>query len=201
MTRRDDADSDELAVLRDQIERIDAHLQIQQLAQRYAFAIDARDLDAVVELYVPDISRPDMPGSGREHLKQLLNERMRLFYRTMHQVVGHAIELLDADHARGKVYTRAEHERGDEWIDMAVCYHDQYERRDGTWLFASRSLHPLHVSVLQDRPRPPYKAPFWAPHRTLVPDIWPTWSAFWADTPDEEIARLTPQPVHRRPEA
>ena len=35
---------------------------------------------------------------------------------------------------------------------MAVCYVDRYERRDGTWLFASRSLHPLHVSVLADRP-------------------------------------------------
>ena len=150
----------------------------------------------MVALYVPDISRPDMAGAGREQLKELLDERMRLFYRTMHQVVAHAIDLIDADHATGKVYTRAEHERGDEWIDMAVCYIDRYERRDGTWLFASRSLHPLHVSVLADRPRPPYRAPFWAPNRTLVPDIWPTWSAFWKDTPAEEIARLTSHPVH-----
>ena len=93
-----------------------------------------------------------MAGAGREPLKELLDERMRLFYRTMHQVVAYAIDLIDADHATGKVYTRAEHERGDEWIDMALCYVDRYERRDGTWLFASRSLHPLHVSVLADRP-------------------------------------------------
>lgn len=187
---------DPLVALQAQIDRIDAHIQIQQLAQRYAFAVDARDLDTVVSLYVPDIARADMAGSGRAELKKLLDERMKLFYRTMHQVVAHAIDLVDADHATGKVYTRAEHERGDEWIDMAVCYFDRYERRDGTWLFASRSLHPLHVSTLADRPQPPYKAPFWAPQRTLIPDVWPTWAAFWADVPADEIAKLTPQPVH-----
>ena len=57
---------------------VEAYLQIQQLAQRYTFAIDSRDLDAVVALYVPDISRPDMAGAGRAQLKELLDERMRL---------------------------------------------------------------------------------------------------------------------------
>jgi hypothetical protein len=81
---------------------------------------------------------------------------LRGYYRTMHQVVGHQIDLVDADHATGRVYCRAEHEKGDQWVDMAILYDDDYERRDGSWFFTRRTLHMLHVTTLEDRPRAPF---------------------------------------------
>ena len=39
------------------IERIEAYLAIQQLAIRYAMAVDARDLDAWVGCFRPDVDR------------------------------------------------------------------------------------------------------------------------------------------------
>ena len=173
----------------DRLDRLDAFVQIGQLASRYAFAVDSRDFDALALLYLDD------PGR-RETVKAHFTGRLRQFYRTIHQVCGHQIDLVDADHARGRVYTRAEHEQGQAWIVMAVCYFDDYERRDGTWYFARRELHQLHVTSLEDRPRAPFTPPPWAPERQRVPEAWgPSWQDFWAEVPAEKIARLTDDPA------
>lgn len=178
----------------DRIDRIDAMLQIGQLASRYAIACDSRDFDALVALYVDDVTRPDVDGVGRGPLKEHFSRVLRNYYRTMHQIVGHQIDLVDADHATGKVYCRAEHERGDEWIDMAILYDDEYERRGPVWFFARRSLHLLHVTSLTDRPRAPFVGE--PGDRVPLPGWWPSWSRFWDGVPESEIAELTHQPDH-----
>jgi ketosteroid isomerase-like protein len=185
------------------IDRLDALLQIGQLVNHYAFALDSRDWDALaalyvedVELYLDDVMLPGVPVVGREALKESFAKRLNRFYRTMHQICGHSIDLVDADHATGRVYTRAEHEKGDEWIDMAFVYFDDYERRDETWFFTRRMSHHLHVTSLSDRPRAPFSAPSWAPGRQAIPSAWgETWTANWAGMDDEEIASLTRDPV------
>jgi ketosteroid isomerase-like protein len=187
----------------ERLDRIDALLQIGQLVNRYAFALDSRDWDALgalyiedVELELDDVMLPGEPVVGREALKRSFAKRLNRFYRTMHQICGHSIDLIDADHATGRVYTRAEHEKGDEWIDMAFVYFDEYERRDGTWYFTRRTSHHLHVTPLADRPRAPFSPPPWAPGRVAIPSAWgATWSANWADMSDDEIAALTRDPV------
>jgi 3-phenylpropionate/cinnamic acid dioxygenase small subunit len=52
------------AGLAGRIERIEAHLAIQQLAVRYTMAVDARDIDAWVACFRPDV---DMGRSGDGH--------------------------------------------------------------------------------------------------------------------------------------
>ena len=49
----------ELDDLRARIERIEATEQIRQLAARYALALDSRDVDALVALFVPDVTTGD----------------------------------------------------------------------------------------------------------------------------------------------
>jgi len=95
------------------LERLWALLSIGQLPSQYAFAVDSRNLDDLVALYVDDVTRPDMDGSGRHALREHFEPVLRSYYRTMHQMLGHQIDLVDADHATGKVYCRAEHEIGD----------------------------------------------------------------------------------------
>lgn len=179
----------------DRLDRLDALLQIGQLPSRYAFACDSRDLDALVALYVEDVTRPDVEGVGRAPLKDHFARVLRGYYRTMHQIVGHQIDLVDADHATGRVYCRAEHEKGDQWVDMAILYDDDYERRDGSWFFTRRTLHMLHVTSLEDRPRAPFVDP-WVPERRPLPGWWSSWSGFWAQVPADEVRALTASPDH-----
>ena len=51
------------------------HEEIRQLAARYAYFTDAKDIDALVELYVPDV-RISATLSGRETLHRLMPSRI-----------------------------------------------------------------------------------------------------------------------------
>jgi SnoaL-like domain len=152
-------------------------------------------MDALVALYVDDVTRPDVDGVGRAPLKAHFTRVLRSYYRTMHQIVAHQIDLVDATLATGKVYCRAEHERADEWVDMAILYDDEYERRDGVWYFARRSLHMLHITSRNDRPRPPF-VPNPTDDRVCLPGWWPSWSPFWSAATTAEVDALTDQADH-----
>ena len=77
--------------LAERVERIEAHLAIQQLAIRYAMAVDARDLDAWVGCFRPDVDM-GRHGAGREALRRYIDPMVRRFYRSVHQICGHRIE-------------------------------------------------------------------------------------------------------------
>ena len=111
--------------LAERVERIEAQLAIQQLPIRYAMAVDARDIDAWVNCFRPDVNM-GRHGIGRDVLRRYIEPQVRRFYRSVHQICGHRIELVSPDWATGAVYCRAEHEVGDQWIVMAICYFDEY---------------------------------------------------------------------------
>jgi len=54
--------------LAERVERIEAQLAIQQLAIRYAMAVDARDMEAWVRCFRPDVDM-GRHGTGREALR------------------------------------------------------------------------------------------------------------------------------------
>ena len=78
--------------LAERVERIEAHLAIQQLAIRYAMAVDARDMEAWVRCFRPDVDM-GRHGTGREALRRYIDPMVRRFYRSVHQICGHRIEL------------------------------------------------------------------------------------------------------------
>src|SRR5438034_7596342 len=98
--------------------RVEAQLAIQQLAFRYALAVDARDLDAWVDCFHPDVDA-GRAGRGREALRRRITPLLRTFHRSVHHITGHRIELHGPTEATGTVYCRAEHEVDDRWIVMA----------------------------------------------------------------------------------
>ena len=71
------------------IDRIESQLAIQQLPIRYALAIDGRDLDAWVGLFVADVNC-GRRGRGRAVLRAVIEPQVRTFYRSIHQICGHA---------------------------------------------------------------------------------------------------------------
>ena len=138
--------------LAERVERIEAHLAIQQLAIRYAMAVDARDMEAWVRCFRPDVDM-GRHGTGREALRRYIDPMVRRFYRSVHQICGHRIELTTQDTATGAVYCRAEHEAGDEWIVMAICYFDEYARVDGEWFFSRRRERHWYAANVTDTPQ------------------------------------------------
>ena len=111
------------AGLAGRIEHIEAHLAIQQLAIRYAMAVDARDIQAWVACFRPDVDL-GRHGSGREALRRYIDPMVRRFYRSVHQICGQRIELAGPgapDRATGAVYCRAEHEVAGDWMVLGFC--------------------------------------------------------------------------------
>lgn len=166
------------------VEWLMAHEQIRQLAAHYAVAIDSRDLDALVALFVDDV-RVGRDTFGREALRASFDESLRGIGVSMLNVGTHAIDLVDADHATGSVYCHGQIQDGDRWIHQFILYRDTYERRTGRWFFVRR-IHELWYG--EEAPSSPLRLPpaDWPTHhdgRGTVPETWPTWSRFWGDAP------------------
>jgi SnoaL-like domain len=187
--------ADTADLLEQRIERIDAILAIQQLAARYALAVDTRDVDGWLALFVHDVDC-GRRGKGREALRTFIDPALRTFYRSMHFIAGHVIDYAGGEHATGTVHCRAEHEVGDRWIVMAIIYSDTYARRDGEWYFVKRSEQSWYASDQLERPQ---DADFrgWAglDQPMNLPGSFPAWASFWDRSDPAEIARLTKWPV------
>ncbi|ONH55523.1 polyketide cyclase [Frankia sp. CcI49] len=166
---------------------IEARLDIGQLPMRYALAVDGRDVDGWVRLFVPDV-RVTRETSGRDALREHISEQLSWFYRSVHQICGHRIELDSPDSARGSVYCRAELEVGDRWIVMAICYFDEYRRVEGEWLFQSRRERHWYAADVVERPQ---EVAFdsWPVSglRPGLPAAFPSWDQFWRGRESEIV--------------
>ena len=118
-----------MSELATRVARLEALQEIGQLPARYARAVDSRDIDTLVDLFVSNV-RVTKETSGSPALRELFEHLLRTFTTSVHFVPNHIIDLdeNDPDHARGLVYCRAEHEVGDAWIVMAITYTDDYRR-------------------------------------------------------------------------
>ncbi|MDX1466048.1 MAG: nuclear transport factor 2 family protein [Halomonas sp.] len=181
--------------------RLEAIDEIRQLAAKYALSLDMRDLDAHVGLFAPDI-RVGRERQGRAHLKAWVDDTLRhQFTGTSHHLGQHIIELVDADHAVGVVYSKNEHETGAEWVTMQMLYWDDYERIDGRWYFRRRLPCYWYASDLN---RPPIgdmkmRWPGREPYAGTFHDLFPSWKEFWAERPDKETLPevVSPAPLER----
>ena len=116
----------------ERLDRLESLAAIQQLAVRYALAVDSRDMDALVGLFVPDV-RVSRDEHGRHALKAWYTTTLRGAGTSVHFVANHIVDFDDADHARGIVYCRDEIEiPGDErWAVGMIQYWDRYAQSRG----------------------------------------------------------------------
>ena len=175
----------------DRLRRIEDTLAIQQLPIRYAIAVDERDLDSWVALFTPDV-QVGRDLFGREALRQAITSMTRGFYRSIHQIVGHRIDLVDAENATGNVYCRAEHEVGDQWIVMAIRYDDTYRKVDGRWHFNGRKERHWYAADITQQPQSVGFEAWSLAGRPNLPKS-ESWHRFWAHT---DVTSLTSHPVH-----
>jgi hypothetical protein len=178
----------------DRLDRLESTEAIRQLAARYALALDAHDLDLLVECFVEDV-QVGREGRGRDALKLDFDRRFRgRGYRiTTHFIGNHVIEFVDADHAIGVVYCRAEHEFPDELVAGPMQYFDEYVRVGRRWYFRRRRPMPWYYTDVLDRPVGPERLrwPGQPAARAPLPQWWPSWAEYW-DDPD--VARRPAPP-------
>jgi ketosteroid isomerase-like protein len=142
------------------VERLEALHEIRQLAYRYALAVDSRDLDALVGLFVEDV-RAGQSAVGRSALRGSFDRMLRGVGVTILNVGNHVIDLADRDHASGVVYCRGEIEVDGSWVVQAIQYRDTYERRQGRWFFVGRRHLLWYGADMLQRPigLPPANGP------------------------------------------
>jgi hypothetical protein len=180
-----------LTTLEERLARVEARLAIGELPCRYAKAVDARDIDGWVNLFVEDVDC-GRHGRGRDALRQFIDPAVRTFYRSVHFVCGHVIDFESEDVANGTVYCRAEHEDGDKWIVMAIIYFDRYVRRDGQWYFERRQEKHWYSADVLERPTAPFQLwERWSERTPELPGDFPTWPGFWARSNTADVAELT----------
>jgi hypothetical protein len=173
------APSADVGALAARLDRVESRLEIGSLPMRYAVAVDGRDLDAWVGLFVPDVRvGPDM--AGRDALRAQIEPLLRSFRRSVHQICGHLVDLdpADAERATGLTYCRAEHEVDDRWIVMAICYFDTYRRVDGSWLFERRKERHWYAADIAEHPQS-VGFDSWHGGVPALPSAFETWDDFW----------------------
>ena len=178
------------------IDRIESVQAIQQLPIRYAMAVDGRDVDAWVELFVEDVDCGRY-GNGRAALKSFIAPTLANFYRSVHLICGHKIDFDGSENATGAVYCRAEHEDKNQWVNMAICYFDTYARRDGKWYFVRRKERHWYAAEALERPHGPDFSNW--PGQDIppasLPEAFPTWVQFWDAMDHDKQAARTDYPV------
>ncbi|MCV7370539.1 hypothetical protein CRI77_14935 [Mycolicibacterium duvalii] len=194
-------DHPDLAELTARVERLEALDEIRQLAAKYAVALDMRDLDALVNLFIDDVGVPGR-RRGREALRQWYDTELRHdLLGTAHGVLGHVIDIHDADHASGLVYSRNELETESVWVIELMAYLDDYERRDRQWFFVRRTPLFWYES---DLTRPPLglrkmRWPNTSAHEGSFHDAFPSWREF-CDAHEARQGRLdAPVPAPAAP--
>ena len=157
------------------------HEQIRQLAAHYAVAVDSRDLDTLVGLFVDDV-QVGRDTFGRDALRASFDESLRGIGISILNVGTHVIDLVDDHHATGVVYCKGEIQDGERWIHQAIVYFDTYERRDGRWYFGRRVHELFYGAEVGVNPLGLEPANWPASHdgRGTRPEGWETWQRFWA---------------------
>jgi ketosteroid isomerase-like protein len=158
------------------IDRLLAYEEIRQLVARYALAVDSRDLDTLVSLFVDDV-QVGRDERGREALRASFEASLGAIGISVLNVGTHVIDLIDDDHATGHVYCHGEIQDGDRWIHQAILYRDTYERRAGHWYFVRRR-HDLWYGAepgVNPLTLPPANWPEHHDGMGTVPGVFPTW--------------------------
>ena len=146
--------------LEGRIDRLESLEAIRQLVARYALAVDTRDLETLVGLFVADVEVGRL-GTGRDALAESFRQGFAPLGLTILTVGTHVIDLVDTTSATGEVYCTGEIDRDGVLLRQAILYRDTYRRDLEGWRFVRRN-HLLW-----------YSAPLGVDPRHLPPANWP----------------------------
>jgi SnoaL-like domain len=186
-----------MTTLENRIDRLESLDAIRQLPAKYALALDMRDIDNLVTLFPEDV-RVGKYENGRSALRAYMDGTLRSpFTGTSHHIGGHIIEFDDPDNAHGIVYSKNEHETGEEWVIMQMLYADDYVRIGGRWYFARRLPLYWYATDLNKPPVGPNKMRWpgteWAEGN--FHKLFPSFAEFWERKGDHDGPVAEPAPL------
>lgn len=128
-------------------------VELNQLAYRYAAAVDTCDEalflsvftpDARLRSYHPDAEQPFADLTGHAQLASIPNTMRGMYRATTHMMTNHLVDVA-GDNATGQVLCTARHldPDGASTINVIIRYVDRYERKDGAWKIADRQIRFL----------------------------------------------------------
>ncbi len=163
----------------DPIAQLLARDEMRQLAERYALAVDCRDLDSLVALFIPEVDCGRF-GTGREALRESFESQLSAGGKSVMLVANHVIDFDDETHAHGVVYGIAEATMPEGWVRQAIQYQDLYEQKEGKWFFVRRKHLLWYGVVLPYNPmeQEPAEWPKSQIGRGTVPECWESWRRF-----------------------
>jgi len=124
---------------------------LNQLAYRYAKAVDACDValfqsvftpDGRLRSYHPDAEQPFADLTGHAQLAVVPDAMRGMYGATTHMMTNHLVEI-DGDSATGEVLCTARHLEGVTTINVIIRYIDRYARHQGQWRIADRQIRFL----------------------------------------------------------
>lgn len=164
----------------ERLDRMESHAEIRQLPYRYGLAVDSRDIDALVALFVPDVW-VGRDGKGRPALKDWFINALSRPKTSIHFIGNHIIDFDGPDEAHGIVYCRDELEQPEsgEWEIGVLQYWDTYRRVGGEWCFQRRKFHRWYIDDALSRPA--HGAGVGGDGLTTIqlPEAFATWAPFW----------------------
>jgi hypothetical protein len=163
------------------IERAVARDEIRQLAYRYASVIERRNVDAMVDLFVPH-ARFGAYGEGADALRRLMHDGTDGLVFAVILIANHLIEVEGPDRATGEVWARCFAQTDqDGFVEQLIKYEDRYERHEGRWLFLHRR-HRLWYGVAHRDSPLRQEAAEWPARQVGVGDVPlddPRFLAWW----------------------
>ncbi len=133
--------------LEDRVRALEDEAAIRNLAARYCFVIDDRDLDGIGACFCEDGGFRSVDGkmdaTSRQAVMDQYDERFEALGPANHIAHHHEVVLdpSDPDRATGRVNAHAEVVRLGKVMITALRYDDVYRRDpDGQWRFADRLL-------------------------------------------------------------
>lgn len=171
----------------ERLDRMESLAAIQQLAARYAHALDARNMADLVNLFHPQV-QVGRDRFGRAALEEYFTTLMAQFGVSVHLVANHAVDFQGQDHATGVVSCRDELGAldADGWRVGAIQYWDDYERVAGEWCFTRRRLQRWYLVDADERPGHGKGCNATEGFSDgLLPQANPSWDTFWASVPTD----------------
>ncbi|UCG72877.1 MAG: nuclear transport factor 2 family protein [Chromatiales bacterium] len=133
------------ALLR-RVDELESRAALRDLVTDYCQGFDGHDWDRFIGIWHPDavwdIGPPFGVFEGHEGIHRAVHEVLYPVWReTHHWTTNLRVEFTDADHARGVCDVDCMGATKDDVVQMVgATYTDDFERRDGTWKIAKRSV-------------------------------------------------------------
>jgi hypothetical protein len=159
---------------------------IQQLAYRFAVAVDSRNIKMLASLYMPEDGSD--PEAFQKQFYEIRKQRLAKAGISFLNVGTHLIDDITETSATGLVYCKSEFDVAGQWVEQAILYRDRYVCVDSNWYFTDRQ-HQLWYGAPRGTINPLEQPLANWPESQIglgtVPGTFETWHEFWRDVHGE----------------